>query len=151
MAKADHRRYRQRGFGFIELMATLVIVAILATVAYPSYQESVRKAKRAEGRAALMRLMQQQERYYSQHIRYIAFSSSSVDATERQFKWHSGDSPGKSAYEISGAACAGEPIDNCIVLTATPGTQKVDAGYSDAGCGALTLSSTGQRGPNGCW
>jgi type IV pilus assembly protein PilE len=140
-----------RGFSLIELMIVMAIVAILAGVTYPSYRESVRKAKRAEGRAALTQLMQQQERYYSQRSSYIAFSSSSVDANETQFKWYSAESAKKSAYEISGAACAGEGIDNCIVLTATPGTSKVDSGYTDLKCGALTLSSTGRKSPDGCW
>lgn len=142
-----------RGFSLIEIMIVAVIVAILAAVAYPSYQESVRKAKRAEGRAALMQLMQQQERYYSQHSRYIAFSSSSIDPNERQFRWHSGDSPQKSAYEISGAACEGEDIDNCVVLTAKPGTGNVDSRYTDAKCGTLKLFSTGRKtaDDNDCW
>jgi type IV pilus assembly protein PilE len=140
-----------RGFSLIELMIVVTIVALLAGVTYPSYRESVRKAKRAEGRAALVQLMQQQERYYSQRSSYIAFSSSSVDANEKQFRWHSADSAQKSAYEISGEACAGEGIDNCIVLTATAGTSKVDSGYTDLKCRALMLSSTGRKSPDGCW
>lgn len=48
----------QPGFTLIEIMVVAVIVAILATIAYPSYQSSIRKAKRSEGHAALMQLMQ---------------------------------------------------------------------------------------------
>jgi type IV pilus assembly protein PilE len=134
-------------------MTVMAIVAILASVAYPSYQESVRKAKRAEGRAALLQLIQHQERYYSLHGRYIAFSSESTDLHERQFRWYSGDSPRKSAYEISGAACRGEALDICVVLTASPGTGKVDAGYEDPKCGKLIVFSTGKKAADGndCW
>jgi type IV pilus assembly protein PilE len=140
-----------RGFTLIELMMVVVVVAILAAVAYPSYQEAVRKAKRAEGRAALMELMQQQERYYSQKNTYIEFSSTSTDANEKRFKWHSGDSPQSSAYEIYGAACA-DDISNCVILTARPGTDKVSR-YVDNKCGELTLSSTGKKTAvgNDCW
>jgi type IV pilus assembly protein PilE len=136
----------------IELMMVVVVVAILAAVAYPSYQEAVRKAKRAEGRAALMELMQQQERYYSQNSTYIGFSSTSTDANEKRFKWHSGNSPQSSAYEIYGAACADDTIGNCVMLTARPGTDKVSR-YVDNKCGELTLSSTGKKAPvgNDCW
>jgi type IV pilus assembly protein PilE len=146
-------RTSYQGFSLIEVMVVVAIVAILAAVAYPSYQESVRKTKRAEGRAALMQLMQQQERYYSQKSSYIAFSSSSIDPIEKQFKWHSGDSPRKSAYEISASECEGDTIDNCVVLTARPGTRNVDSGYTDAKCGTLGLSSTGRKTPDGndCW
>src|SRR4051812_18901770 len=85
-------RKHQPGFTLIEVMITVAIVSILASIAYPSYQESVRKAKRTEGRAALMQLLQQEERYYSQHNSYIAFSSSSSDADAKKFKWFSGES-----------------------------------------------------------
>jgi type IV pilus assembly protein PilE len=142
-----------QGFSLIEVMVVVAIVTILAAVVYPSYQDSVRKAKRAEGRAALMQLMQQQERYYSQRSTYIAFSSASTDPNEKQFQWHSSDSPRKSAYEISGAACAGDTIENCVVLTARPGTGNVDSGYTDAKCRNLGLSSTGRKTADGndCW
>jgi type IV pilus assembly protein PilE len=142
-----------RGFSLIEVMIVVAIVCIIATIGYPSYQESVRKAKRAEGRAALMQLMQQQERYYSQHSSYVAFSFGSVNPNADQFRWHSGDSAKKSAYEIHGEACAGESIANCVVLTARPGTANVDTGYTDPRCRRLMLSSTGRKTADGndCW
>jgi type IV pilus assembly protein PilE len=126
-------------------------MALLATAAYPAYTESVRKAKRTEGRAALMQLMQQQERIYSQQNTYVAFSS--VSANKDAFKWYSGDTPVASAYEISAAACPEESIGNCVQLTATPGTEKVDPNFQDTKCGPLSLTSTGKKLPAtaGCW
>lgn len=140
------------GFTLIELMVVIAIVAILAGIAYPSYQESVRNAKRAEAKAVLLEIMQQQERYYTQHNTYIAFSSTSTDANAKRFKWFSGGQAGSSAYEISGVACGGG-LQECILLQAMPGTGKVDSRYSDAKCGTLTLSSTGAKGAldKSCW
>lgn len=141
------------GFTLIEVMVVLVIVSILAGVAYPSYQESVRKAKRTEGRVALMELVQQQEMYYSQHNSYIKFDSSSSDVEAKRFKWFSGNKPSQSAYEISGDACLNDTIQNCVILTAKPGTDKVDPAYKDVACGALTLTSSGIKSADGrdCW
>ena len=141
------------GFTLVELMIAVAVAAILAAVAYPSYQEAVRRGKRAEGRAALMQLMQQQERYYSLRNSYIAFSSASTDDDEKKFKWFSGDSAAASAYEISGVACDGEKIENCVQLIAQPGSQKVDKNFADPVCGKLTFTSTGVKGAdgNGCW
>ncbi len=143
------------GFTLIEVMVVCAIVGILAGVAYPSYQNSIRKTKRAEGRAALMQLMQQQERFYSQHNAYIVFSSSSTDPNEKRFKWYSGDSAAGSAYEIEGTACTGETIEDCVLLTATPGTSKVNGSFRDPGCGKLMLTSTGLKSSSGtatdCW
>ena len=85
-------KYTARGFTLIEVMVTVVVVAILATIAYPSYQDAVRKTKRAEGRAALMQIMQQEERYYSHATTYIAFTSAATEPEEKKFKWYSADS-----------------------------------------------------------
>lgn len=137
----------------IEVMVVAVIVAILASLALPSYRDAIRKSRRSEGRAALVQLMQQQERYYILHTRYQAFSADATDADAKKFKWHSGDSAAASAYEISGAACAGETLQDCILLVATPGSAKVDSGFDDPQCGVLALSSTGARSPatKDCW
>ena len=144
--KAAHRS----GFTLIELMIAVAVAAILAGIAYPSYIEHVRKAKRTEGKVALL---QQQERFYSQRGSYIAFSSSSVDEDEKRFKWYSGETEKSSAYEIVGDACQGETIKNCVLLTAKPGTSKVDTNFKDSACGNLTITSTGIKGADGdnCW
>lgn len=144
---------RHPGFTLIEVIVALVIAMILASIAYPSYLESVRKSRRMEGRAALLQLMQQQERYYSLHNSYIRFSSSSTDEDERKFRWFSGSSAQASAYEIKAEACASDTIANCVLLTAMPGTSKVDEKYKDPVCGELSLTSTGIKTANkpDCW
>lgn len=141
------------GFTIVELMVVLIIIAILAAVAYPSYQESILKTKRAEGRAALMRIMQQQERYYSQHASYIAFSAASVNAETQSFRWYSGDNASNSFYEISAEACSGQQIRDCVKLVAAPGTQNVNRNYQDSVCGRLTLTSEGEKSAEAghCW
>jgi type IV pilus assembly protein PilE len=141
------------GLTLIEVMTAIVIVGLLATIAYSSYQSAMRKAKRTEGRAALMQLMQQQERYYSQNTAYIAFTPASTNENEKNFKWYSGDHPKTSAYEISGAACPDETIQTCVQLFAKPGTGNVNASYKDTECGTLTLSSSGVKSAdaNNCW
>jgi prepilin-type N-terminal cleavage/methylation domain-containing protein len=65
---------KQLGFTMIELMIVLVVISILAAFAFPSYRDSVRKSNRAQAKTALMRLMQQQEQYFTQNNSYIVFS-----------------------------------------------------------------------------
>lgn len=144
---------RNDAFTLIEVMVVLAIIAILASIAYPSYQESVRKAKRTEGRAALTKLLQQQERYYSQHNTYIKFSSDSTDGNEKKFKWYSGEAPKSSAYEIHAEACENDTLQACVLLIAKPGTPKVDAKFKDPKCGVLKLTSTGVKSADSsdCW
>lgn len=142
----------QKGFTLIELMVVMAIVAILAAVVYPSYQDSIIKTKRAEGRTALMEIMQQQERYYTQNNTYFTFTSTTAS---NQFKWYSGDSAVASSYEIKAEACTGDVIANCLMLTAQPGTTNVNSSYKDAKCGNLSLTSTGVKAASGtatnCW
>ena len=146
---------RGAGFSLMELLVALVIMAVLAAQAMPAYQQHVIRTKRGEGRAALLQLMLQQERYHTQTNTYIAFSSGATEPEARHFNWWSGASPTVSAYEIEGKACDGEQISQCVQLIATPGTEQVDRNFRDPDCQRLTLTSTGLRlasGPStGCW
>lgn len=147
------------GFTLIELLAALVIVALLLALAVPAYQAHIVRARRVQGQATLLKLMQQQERYYSQNNTYLAFSAASQDAQEPQFQWWSGDEAEegavRSAYEIDAMACPELAITQCVLLRARPGTSRVDQQFRDADCGVLTLRSTGERGSSGpaarCW
>ena len=146
-------RRGSHGFTLMELLIALTIVALLAAVALPSYQSAICKVRRAEGKSALLRLMQQQEQVYTQRISYVAFSASSLGPDGQLFKWFSGTSPATSSYEIEGVACQGSHIANCVLLVAHPGTAQVNRNFSDPACGALRLDSEGRTGAdgNGCW
>ena len=67
-----HRANRQRGITLIELMIVVVVISILAAVAYPNYQEFTARAKRNEARAALLRLATNQERFYLNNNTFTA-------------------------------------------------------------------------------
>ncbi|MES2741770.1 MAG: type IV pilin protein [Pseudomonadota bacterium] len=144
-----------KGFTLIDLLIAMTIVAILAAIALPTYQRQVVRGKRAQSQAALMELMQQQERFYTHHNTYLAFSADSPPAAEPRLKWWSGASETESAYEIRGAACPGRTIIDCVQLEALPGTDKVDRHFHDPECGILTLSSVGATSASGagsrCW
>jgi type IV pilus assembly protein PilE len=144
-----------QGFSLIELLIVLALVLVLSAAAYPAYTEFAIRARRTEAQAALYLLMQQQERYYSRHGRYIAFNADAADDDARAFRWWSGASASSSAYEVEGTACDGETISTCVQLVARPGTARVDSAFRDKACENLVLTSTGLRlatGPSSrCW
>ncbi len=143
------------GFTLMEMLIALVILALLASQAYPAFHKQVIRARRQEAQSALLRLMQQEERYYTQANTYIEFSSSSTGEQQRQFKWWSGESKSTSGYEIEAKSCEGEQISQCVRLIATPGTTNVDRTFHDTDCEQLTLTSAGLRLASGpadrCW
>jgi len=60
-------RRTMRGVTLMELMIVVVIIGILAALAYPNYREFVARAKRTEARAALLKIATNQEKYYLQN------------------------------------------------------------------------------------
>lgn len=155
-AHRSRARTSQQGFTLIELVIVVAIVGILAAVAYPSYRESVLKGRRAEARAALMELMQQQERFMTQRNTYMSFTNSAGTAaavspsqTSVPFKIFSGDQGTNPAYWLSASQCpaateggTAPAINTCVQVVATPT-------FTDSKVNVLTMTSTGVKACTG--
>ncbi|KAB7624260.1 type IV pilin protein [Verminephrobacter eiseniae] len=147
-------RKSSRGFTLIELMITLAIVGVLVAVAYPVYTNSMIKGRRAQGRTALVQLLQQQERYMTQRNSYLAFSTAKETGVPSPntapFKTFSGDTFASSYYVLSAVACSeAAPITTCVKVTASPR-------QADPEVGDLTMTSIGEKSCTGsvprlCW
>jgi len=125
-----------RGFTLIELMITVAIVAILASIAYPSYTAHVVKSHRAAAQQELLELAALQEKIF---LNSNAYSDNVSEAYTGQSSGGLGKTSGKTTdnrYTVSVAAAGGQSF----TLTATPVT-----GTSQAGDGNLTIDSSGVR------
>lgn len=54
---------RRGGFSLLELMIALAIIAILAAIGYPSYQDHLRKGRRAAAQAFVLETASRQQQY----------------------------------------------------------------------------------------
>ena len=135
MKQHQHPKFIEQGFTLIELMITVAIVALLGALVYPSYQESVRKARRAEGRVALMEMLQQQERYMTQYNSYLGFDAGAADTP---FKNFSGNQRNTAAYLIGARACTNQTLANCVEVFAAPT-------YNDPFVTEISITSTGVK------
>lgn len=134
---------RKRGFTLIELVITIAIVAILAAIAIPSYQNSMFRARRADGREMLQRVASAEERFYTNRNVYTADLTTAAGLNLITADSEAGH------YTL---AIVVDATGQTFTLTATPAGDQV----GDR-CGNLTVNNVGARGFSGsetngsCW
>ena len=67
--RSSHRR-RAAGFTLIEMLAAVSITGVLASIAYPSFEAPIQKARRTDALVALMQLQMAEARWHSYNRRY---------------------------------------------------------------------------------
>ena len=102
----------QQGFTLIELMITVAIIAILASIALPAYQDYVIRAKIPDATSKLALLRTRMEQYFQDNLTYVgadttptvalAICPTTANATinSQYFDFSCTSAPTKLAYTI---------------------------------------------------
>ena len=123
-------------------MVAVAIVGILAAIAYPSYQDHVRRSRRPNATRALMEASAAMEQFFAQRQTYVGAVLATVYASVSPGGFYTlsfGVAPTATSYTLQVAPVAGK-------------------GQDADKCGSFTLSSAGVRGVSGgtltaaeCW
>ena len=124
------------GFSLLELMITLAIVAVLASLSYPLYSHHLQTARRKHAELMLLMIASQLEEYHSTHDTYRGATLA--------------DLPISTHDDISYHFLIEQADDQHYLLSATPLN-----GQTDDPCGTLKLNAINQKMAQGsseaCW
>lgn len=146
------------GFTLIELMVTVVITAILVTIATSAYSSFVLKAHRTDAKSALLNIAALEERYLSAGVNGACYSSTPTDVgySGGPGSWSAtqGITVGNGYYQvflttpaaqlcgtIAAAGTTATPASFSISASPVPGSQQVN----DTACAVYMVTSTGSR------
>lgn len=118
-------RRSNRGFTLIEIMIVIAIIGIVLTISIPSYNEYVKKGRRAEVVSLLSEQAQSLERFYTKNNVYTGIA---------------GLSAGNDFYTLTPTI-----TDQTFLLTAA---RKTGTAMATDKCGDFTLTNTGVRSMN---
>jgi type IV pilus assembly protein PilE len=135
-----------QGFSLLELLVAMAILAVLASIALPTYAEYVARSRRFEARAGLLEAAHWMERWRTERGRYD--DPANAGQPPPGFPWRQIPRAGAAYYTVSVSATA---VAFRITATAS-GTMASDV------CRSLSIDETGVRGFAGsgsteevCW
>jgi len=137
---------KQPGFTLIELMIVVAVIAILAGLAIPAYQNYVMRAKRSDGLTSLAELQLLQEKFRGSCPAYAAAISTTTrvcdtaDSSNNTLVFPTTSPEGYYSLAITSHSTSSYEM----TATGQNGQQ------NDTGCNVLTINQTGQVTPTDC-
>ena len=150
-----------KGFTLVEAMGVVVIIAILAAIAYPSYMNQVLKSKRAVAKSALLDAANRQEQFYFSNRAYTTTMSSPAGLDYQTDPAYFGDD-GVNLANSTGAIykiTVVTPLNDTTICDDNPcfklKAEAVGDQTKDTSCLVFTLTSSNKKTPDpatsSCW
>ncbi len=128
---------RQRAFSLIELLIVIVVLGVLARIAYPQYIKQIVKGSRNSAQSQLLELSNLQEKIFLNSSLYTGSVSNAYTGLSSGGLGITTSTTYDSKYSLS---LAPTTASTSFTLTATPVT-----GSTQDGDGNLSIDSTGKR------
>lgn len=134
------------GFTLIELMLVVVVIGILAAIAFPAYQDYLVRARLEDGKSKALEVAQRLERYYSEQLTYV------TDLSKLGYSTSASVASDGGHYLITVTANDNSNIKSSFKVIATPQGRQAT---KDSKCGILYMTSDNvrstQKGGSSCW
>ena len=139
-----HAKLKRSGFTLVELLIAVIIIAVLTSVAMPSFLDAIRKGRRSEAFTAINAVQQAQERFRANNQSFATSMVAAVNATPPGLGLASTTTPsGYYTLALSNVA----PSSYTITATAVSGTSQAN----DSECVRLQVAVNGGNMVNGSY
>jgi len=96
---------KQKGITLIELMIVVAIIGLLSVIAYPAYDNYVKRSKRVTAEGDLYAFRNAMQRYFSENNSYVGSNGAAIgtdaDPIAALFPSQSPIDGGAAAYDLS--------------------------------------------------